>query len=109
MKWTQSVEERPAHFNYMTNIYLTDSDEESIVDFVRDHEEVYDKTTNTIRKIAYGRGLAFANSHNLSVKVCKTWFESQRIRYGILTQSKSGQAPKEMTERKNYIQDKFNF
>ena len=28
----------------MTNIYLTDSDEEAIVDFVKDHEELYDKT-----------------------------------------------------------------
>ena len=39
----------------------------------------------------------FTNSHKLSVKVCMTWFESQRTRYK-LTQSKSGQAPKEMTE-----------
>ena len=29
---------------HMTNIYLTDSDEEAIVDLVKDHEELYDKT-----------------------------------------------------------------
>ena len=29
---------------HMTNIYLTDSDEEAIVDFVKDHEELYDKS-----------------------------------------------------------------
>ena len=28
----------------MTNIYLTDSDEAFIVDCVKDHEELYDKT-----------------------------------------------------------------
>ena len=28
---------------HMTNIYLTDSDEEAIVDFVKDHEELYEK------------------------------------------------------------------
>ena len=28
----------------MTNIYLTDSDKEATVDFVKDHEELYDKT-----------------------------------------------------------------
>ena len=28
----------------MTNIYLTDSDEKATVDFVKDHEELYDKT-----------------------------------------------------------------
>ena len=64
---------------YMMDSYLTDSDEEAIVEFVKDHEEL------CIRK--------------LSVKVCKTWLESQRTLYGKLTQSKSGQAPKKMTER----------
>ena len=28
----------------MTNIYLTDLDEEAFVDFVKDHKELYDKT-----------------------------------------------------------------
>ena len=28
----------------MTNIYKTDTDEEAIVDFVKDNEELYDKT-----------------------------------------------------------------
>ena len=28
----------------MTNIYLMDLDKEAIVDFVKDHEELYDKT-----------------------------------------------------------------
>ena len=26
---------------HMTNVYLTDSDKEAIVDFVKDHEELY--------------------------------------------------------------------
>ena len=29
---------------HMTSIYLTDSDEEAIVDFVKDHQELYDMT-----------------------------------------------------------------
>ena len=32
----------------MTNIYLTDSDNEAIVDFVRDHEELYNKTSEPV-------------------------------------------------------------
>ena len=28
----------------MTNIYVTDSDEEAIVGFVKDHEELYNKS-----------------------------------------------------------------
>ena len=73
----------------MTNIYLMDSDEESIVDFVKDHKELYDKANghfqDKARKECLWEGLA--NSRKLSVKVCKTWFESQRTRYGKLMQS----------------------
>ena len=29
----------------MTNIYLTDSDEETTLDFVKDHEKLYNKTS----------------------------------------------------------------
>ena len=91
---------------HMTSIYLTDSDEEAIVDFLKDHEELHDKINNKARKeLLWER---FTSSYKLS-KLCKTWFESQRTCYGKLTQSKSGQATKEMTGRKNWIQDKFNF
>ena len=30
--------------SHMTNIYMKDSDEEAVVDFVKDHEEWYNKT-----------------------------------------------------------------
>ena len=87
----------------MTNIYLTDSDKEAIVDFVKDHKELYDKTNEHFKDKGRKECLReqFANSHKLFVKVCKTWFESQRTHYGKLTQSKSGQALKEMTERQS--------
>ena len=34
---------------HMTNIYLTDS-EEAIMDFVKDHEELYDKTNEHFKE-----------------------------------------------------------
>ena len=37
-----------------------------------------------------------------------TWLESQKTCYSKLMQSKSGQAPKEMTERQNWIPDKLH-
>ena len=40
--------------------------------------------------------------------MCETWYESQRICYGTLTKPNSGQAPKEITETQNCIQEKFN-
>ena len=86
---------------HMTNVYLTDSDTEAIVDFVKDHEELYNKNGEHFKDKARKESLweEFARCFKLSVKVCKTWFDSQRTRYGKLTQSKSGQASREMMER----------
>ena len=94
---------------HMTNVYLTDFDKDVIVDFVKDHEELCDKTSEHFKDKARKQSPweEFARSRKLSVKVCKTWFDWQWTRYGKLTQSKSGQAPKEMTERQTWIQDKL--
>ena len=93
----------------MRNIYLTNSDEEAIVDFLKDDEDLCNKIHKKFKDKARKDCLweRFANSCNLSVKV--TWFKSQRTCYAKLTQSKSVQTPKKMTERQNWIQDKFTF
>ena len=69
------------------NIYLTGSDEEAIVDSVKDHEEIYDKTCKHFKGKTREECLweIFASSCKLSVKVCKTWFEPHRTHYGKLT------------------------
>ena len=105
------MEERPASTKcqsrlrkkgHIMNIHLTDSDEEVTIDFINDHEELYNKTNEKFkdkaRKALWGK---FARGHKLLVKVCKTSFESQRAHYGKLTKSKSVQAPTEVTERQN--------
>ena len=95
----------------MTNIYLTDWDEEAIVDFVKDHKELYTKTNGHFKDKARKECIweRFTKSAKLSVKVCQTWFKSQRTRYGKLMQSKSAQTMKEMMQYQNWIQDKFGF
>ena len=52
----------------MTNIYLTNSDEEAIVDIVKDHKELYDKTNEHFKDKARQECLRerFANSCRLS-------------------------------------------
>ena len=88
----------------MTNIYLTDSDEEAIVDFVKDHVDLYDKTNEHFKDKARKECLweQYDDCRKLSVKVCKTWFDLERIHYAKLMQLKSGQAPKKMTERQTW-------
>ena len=38
---------------HMKNIYLTDSDAEAIVDFVKDYKELYDKTNKNFKDKAW--------------------------------------------------------
>ena len=81
---------------HMMNIYLTDSNEEAIVVFVKDHKELYNKIYEKFKYKASKDCLweRFTSSHKLSVKVCKVWLDLQRTHYGKLSQSKSDQAPK---------------
>ena len=52
-------------------MYLMDSDEEAIMDFVKDHEELYDKINEHFKDKARKECLweRLANSRKLSVKV----------------------------------------
>ena len=62
---------------HMMNILLTDSDEEAIVDFVKEYEELYDQTNKNImdKTRKYLLGVRFVSSRKLSVKVCKVYKE----------------------------------
>ena len=52
------------------------------MDFVKDHEDLYDKTNEHFNHKARKEFIweQFAKSCKLSLKVCKTWFELQRTR-----------------------------
>ena len=94
----------------MKSIFLSDSDEEAIVKFVKQHEELYDKTNDSFKDKQKKEGLweQLAATRNLPVKTVKKWFDTQRTRYGKLTQTKSGQAEKS-TERQTWLKDSFSF
>ena len=92
---------------HMTNIYLTDSDQGAIVDFVKDQKELYYKTNEHFKDKARG---------NVSPTVASCLSSSVRpglIHKGHVTASSCNpglvRPQKEMTERQNLIQDKFNF
>ena len=84
----------------MKSIFLNDSDEEAIVEFVKQHKELYGKTNNSFKNKEKKERLwkQLAATRNLPVKTVKKWFETQRTRYGKLTQTKSGQAAEKSTE-----------
>ena len=84
----------------MKSIFLSDSDEDAIVEFVKQHEELYDKTNNSFKDKQKKERLweQLAATTHLPIETVKKWFETHRTRYGKLTQTKSGQAAEKSTE-----------
>ena len=95
----------------MKSIFLSDSDEEAIVEFVKQHKELYDKTNDSFKDKQKKERLweSLAATRNLPVRTVKKWFETQCTRYGKLTQTKSGQAAEKSTERQTWLKDSFSF
>ena len=95
----------------MRSIFLSDSDDEAIVEFVKQHEELYEKTNNSFKDKQKKEELweQLAATTNLPVKTVKKWFDTQRTRYGKLTQTKSGQGAEKSTERQTWLKDSFSF
>ena len=95
----------------MKSIFLSDSYEEAIMDFVKQHRELYDKTHVKFKDKQRKEGLweTVATTRNLSVNTVKKWFKTQRTRYGKLAQTKSGQAAAKNTKRQTSLKDRFSF
>ena len=95
----------------MKSIFLSDSDEEAIMEFVKQHEELYDKTNDSFKNKQKKERLweQLAATRNLPIKTVKKWFETQCTRYDKLTQTKSGQAAEKSTERQTWLKDSFSF
>ena len=82
----------------MKSILLSDSDEEAIVTFVKQHEELYDNDSFKDKQKKERLWEQLAATRNLPVKNVKKWFETQCTRYGKLIQMKSGQAAEKSTK-----------
>ena len=95
----------------MKSIFLSDSDNEAIVEFVKQHDKLYDKTNNSFKDKQNKEGLweQLAATRNLPVKTVKKWFDTQHTRYGKLIQTKSGQVTEKSAERQTWLKDNFSF
>ena len=62
----------------MKSNFLTDSDEEAIVEFVKQHKELYDKTNNNFKDKQKKETLweTLASTRNLHVNTVKKWFKT---------------------------------
>ena len=95
----------------MKSILLSDSDEKAIMEVIKQHEELYDKTNNSFKDKLKKERLweQLAATRNFPVKTVKKWFDTQCTRYGKLTQNKSGQGAEKSTERQTWLKDSFSF
>ena len=84
---------------------FTDSQETAIVEFVKEHPELYDKEHARFHDRQKKEALWAEISAELKLQPfdVRRWFESQRTRYGKLSKLQSGQAPREMTKRQSWV------
>ena len=91
----------------MKSIFLSDSDKEAIVEL---NSTGYCMTRpRQFQRQAEERKPLGAATRNLHVTTVKKWLDTQRTRYGKLTQTKSGQGAEKSTERRTWLKDSFSF
>ena len=88
-----------------------DSQEVSIVEYVKQQPELYDKEhprfhDRTRRETLWAEIAAELKLQPFDVR---RLFESQRMRYGQLSKLQSGQAPREMTKRQSWVYQQMGF
>ena len=90
---------------------FTDSQEISIVEFVKQHPELYDKEHPRFQDRTRREALWAEISAELKLQPfdVRRWFESQRTHYGKLSKLQSGQAPREMTKRQSWVYQQMGF
>ena len=90
---------------------FTDSQEQAIVEFVKEHPELCDKEHGRFHDRQRKEALWADISAELKLQPfdVRRWFESQRTRYGQLSKQQSGQAPREMTKRQSCIYQQMGF
>ena len=86
---------------------FTDSQETAIVEFVKEHPELYDKEHARFHDRQKKEALWAEISAELKLQPfnVRRWFES----YGKLSKLQSGQVPREMTKRQSWVYQQMGF
>ena len=90
---------------------FTDSQENAIVEFVKEHPELYDKERGRFHDRHRKETLWAEITAELKLQPfdVRRWFESQRTCYGKLSKLQSGQPPREMTKRQSWVYQQMGF
>ena len=90
---------------------FTNSQEVFIVEFVKQHPELYDKEHSRFHDRTRREALWAEISAELKLQPfdVRRWFEYQQTRFGKLSKLQSGQAPREMTKRQSWVYQQMGF
>ena len=92
-------------------LILGDEVEDELVEWIQQHESLYDKTKKGYRKTDEKKRLwqSKADELKITLQALMVWYKSQRTRYGKLLEKKSGQGTKLLTDREKWILEKWSF
>ena len=90
---------------------FTDRQETAIVEFVKEHPELYNKEYGLFhdRQKKEAPWAEISAELKLQLFDVRRWFESHRTHYGKLSKQKSGQSPMEMTKRQSWVYQQMGF
>lgn len=94
------------------SLILSDDQEEDVIEWLKEHPVLYTKTMRDYKDRAKKMQLWEEKAKEMGLlngMQLLTWYESMRTRLGKLTRSKSGDGAKELTERQQWVLDKFDF
>ena len=95
-------------------VNLTREQETSIIDWLKDHPELFDKADASYKDITKKKSLWDSKAEELGLEsgaVLLTWYRSMRTRYGKLQKNatKSGAGSPQLTQRDQWILRNFSF
>ena len=92
-------------------VLFTAEQEQTIVDFLRDNEILYNKRLMDYKDRSKREAVwdKFCEENNLNKDACQKWFQSQRKLFRKVTHMKSGQGEPVLTERQKWTRDNFDF
>jgi hypothetical protein len=90
---------------------LSSKEEDELAEWVREHPDLYDKSSKVYKDIEKRRRLWRLKAEEMGVDVTSlmSWYENMRTRYVKLVKTKSGDGIKDRTEREDWLIKTFAF
>ena len=95
----------------LKKLVLTPEEEDDLAEWVREHTDVYDKSSKGYKNIDRRKRVWRLKAEEIKVDPASlmAWYENMRTRYVKLVKKKSGDGVKDLTPREDWLIQKFSF